>query len=177
MARSRLNDKQLIISLFGGVCTLLLFYWAIRNPSILGFGLSLLFAYCIACFFYLTADPIDEEILQTPQTINSLSKSICPFCNTDPLSPYTLKVGYKKSLHNFKYCGFWIEWSHSYHEIYSRIPICENCCTKYLKACSRKLISIVMRNPSKVVLRRKLGYRRGLEFPFETWHVKSSLDE
>ena len=177
MARSILNGKQLIISLFGGAYSLLLFYWAIRNPSIFGFGFSLLIAYCTVRFFYVTADPIDEGIPQTSQTVNSLSKSICPFCNTNPLSLYTLKVGYKKGLHNFKYCGFWIEWSHSYHEIYSRIPICEPCRTKYLKACSRKLLQKGMRNPSKVVLRRKLGYRRGLEFPFETRYVKSSSDE
>jgi hypothetical protein len=177
MALPRLNVKQVIIFLLGGTYISFIFYWSICDVSFFGVGFSLLFAYCMACLIYLTADPIDEEILQTPQTIGSLSKSICPFCNTNPISPYTLKVGYRKGLHNFKYCGFWFEWSRSYREIYSRIPICEHCHAKYLNSCSRKFLPKAMRNPSKIVLQKKLGYRRGLKYPFETWLVKSSLDE
>jgi hypothetical protein len=87
MAHSRINVKQIIIILVGGAYTILFFYWAIRDASVLGFGFSLLFGYCTACFFYVTADPIDEKILYTPQTINSLSNNICPFCKTNTISP------------------------------------------------------------------------------------------
>lgn len=178
MARSKLSGPQFIISLFGGAIILLLLYEEIRDPSILGLGFLLLIAYWTVRLLYVMADPIDQEILQTPRTANSIHRDICPLCNTEPLSPYTLKVGYRRGRYSdFKYFVIWIQWSHSYEEIYSQIPICDHCRTRYLKACTRRLLPKGMRNPSKAILRRKLGYRRGIVFPFETWNVKSALDE
>lgn len=178
MTQFKLNFPQVFFSLLGGGLTLSLLWAQSGNRSIFGFGITLFVVYWTVRLFYVMATPIDEEILLNTQTKNSLTKGICPLCNIEPLSTNTIKVGYKRGQYtDTKYYIIWIQWSHSFREIYSRIPICERCCIKYLKACSRKFFPKRMRNPSKILLRRKLGYRRGLVFPFETWNIKSSLDD
>lgn len=178
MANFRLNVKQAITLLVGGSMIVSALDGMANHPSIALFLLSALITYWTARLFYLTADPIDEEVFLTSKAQTALSKGICPFCATEPIAPQTLKVGYKKGRYsNFKYKVFWIEWSHSYHELNIRLPICDGCRTKYLTACLRRFPPKGMRNPCKIVLKRKLGYRRGIQFPFESWNLKSILDE
>lgn len=174
----RLNATQVIFSAIGGLIIVPLLMGMFHNPSVVGFVFLALIAYWTVGLFYVTATPIDDKILHTPGTQEAILKNTCPFCGTEPISSYTLKVGYKRGQYSdFKYMLIWIQWRHSRREIYARLGICESCRRKYLKACSRKILPKGMRNPSKIVLRRKLGYRRGIVFPFESWNLKSSLDE
>ena len=178
MTHFRLNFPQVLFSLLGGGLTLFLLWAQAGNPSIFGLGVTFFIAYWTFRLFYVMATPIDEEVLLNSQTKDSLTKGICPLCKIEPSSTNTIKVGYKRGQYrNTKYYIFMIQWTHSIHQIFLRIPICEHCRIKYIKACSRKFFPKMMRNPSKILLLRKLGYRRGLVFPFETWNIKSSLDE
>ena len=180
MKQFKVSGPQIVISFFGiSIILLFLYSAAFGHPSLFDFLFLAFITYWLACFFFVTAEPIDEKVLQTTKTIDSLAKSTCPFCQEEPISAATLKVGYKRGRYSdFKYMIILISWNHAYQEISSRIPIGESCKARYLKASSRFMfLPRGMRNPSKTVLKRKWGFRRGLVFPFEPSNLKSSPDE
>lgn len=178
MKQFKVSPTQIVVGVIGGALIYLISVGLVNYPSITGFVFLAIFAYLTIVLLYVTAKPTNEEVVQKPETTAALAKGICPFCHSNPLGPYTIKVGYRRRQYsNFRYMVFWIGWSHSMLEPHMRIPICEPCRKKYLNACSKRLLPKGVRNPSRAILKRKPGYRRGLVFPFETWNIKSVLDE
>ncbi len=178
MKKFNVSPTQIVVAVIGGGLLYLISTGLVNYPSISGFAFLAIVAYLTTVLLYVTARPSNDEVVQKLETTAALAKGICPFCRSNHVGSYTVNVGYRRRQYsNFRYMVFWIEWSHKMLEPHMRIPICDDCRTNYLKACSKKILPKGIRNPSRAVLKRKPGYRRGLVFPFETWNIKSVLDE
>ena len=124
--------------------------------------------------FFTTADSLDSQIFLNNSARVALAKDACPFCGAAEPKRYSLQVGYRKAhldlglRYNWV---LWVNWKRWYSELDTRLPICESCRTKFLQSCKMKLFQRFNFNPNKV-LKYKLGYLRGIQFPFLTGNLK-----
>jgi hypothetical protein len=117
------------------------------------------------------ANPKDNFLLFKENISESIEKGRCPFCKSHRVNGDKLRVGYRKALWEIYYKVFFIEYSKDYLQLTASLPICIKCKNKYLLVSTYKILSLFTRNPSKKVLKRKIGFLRGLKNPYESWHL------
>jgi hypothetical protein len=116
---------------------------------------------------------VDNNIvLIKPEAQSSIMKGICPFCHENHFTDEVLKVGYRKPKSDYySKDPESRNWDISLEYLTISLPICEKCKEKYLLLCKFKLFARIGLDRSYCVLQRKLGYLRGLQFPFESWNI------
>lgn len=105
----------------------------------------------LARLLYVVADPSDNRVLLTNAARGSLQQGACPFCGSMIPQTHSLKIGYRKPHTEIEYKFFWIEERRWYTEISTRLPICEECCAKFLTACRARILPRLSFSPSDVL--------------------------
>lgn len=177
----RINIKQLMVLVFGGSLSLFFIGLALLSPDpgliAIFLVMSVPFFYWTARMFWIAADPRGGGVLLKPQAESSLIRGICPFCKTNPYSDETLKVGYRKPrITRFEYWIVLIRMSFAMDELITRLPICTKCKETYLALLPFRIFARLGLDRSFKVLDRKLGYFRGIQFPFEHWNIKHTSE-
>lgn len=122
-------------------------------------------------FFSIYGDPDSSEVIFNNISKLHIDKKICPICRVRESSTHLLSVGYRKRFWKIAYRIFYITYSFEVNELTTKINICDVCKDRYLFLSNYKILSIFYRNPSKRVLKKKVGYLIGLQFPFEKWNI------
>ncbi|MDR3668562.1 MAG: hypothetical protein P4L35_17100, partial [Ignavibacteriaceae bacterium] len=102
----------------------------------------------------------------------NILNGVCPLCGRNKSTISSLEIGYRRKFWNIlSYNIIYIKYSVNAQQITSKINICTSCKNNYLLLSRFKILTIFKINPSIKVLKRKLGYLRGLRFPYAKWHV------
>jgi len=130
-----------------------------------------LISYIIIRFIWVLGEPVNKDIKYKPIPYKLFKNGICPFCGHRKYSQKKLKIGYKKKYWEIHYRVFYIKYSTSFNQLDECINICSKCERRYLFYSKYKIFSLFSKNPSNKALKRKIGYTRGLRFPFEPWNI------
>ncbi|MBK6912532.1 MAG: hypothetical protein IPJ03_19390 [Ignavibacteriales bacterium] len=174
-----LNNNQILafvlISPF-----LLLLVAGLSNPenistSILKFSIFFLSLYFFIRFLWVLGCSYEDEIHFKESVLENVNNNICPLCGKEKISDSNLTIGYRKRIwSDFEYKVYYIKYSTDIIEITTKVQICKSCGKNYLSVCEQDLFAIFHVNPSIKLLKRKLGYLRGIKFPFEKWNISIS---
>lgn len=173
----KLNEKQIFILLIGGPFFLLLLrgllygIMKIPVPTLIVSPVCIFIISRIVRLYWIATDSSDDTILLCDTAKWSSDNGASPFCGSKDKQLYSLQVGYRKPHVWFMYYFVLIKWRLLYTSLSIDLPICETCRMKYLRACRMKLFSSVTFKTQKV-LKRKVGYLRGLDFPYLTGRLK-----
>jgi hypothetical protein len=171
----RINLKQGIVLILGVLFTVACFSeLELKASAVFFVVLGIAIAYFSGYLFWMLAYPLNGAVHLNSEARNSLEHGRCPICRLNHLEDHRLQVGYSKprfqfvewTWYGFRY-RFWVD------ELAVHLPICNGCCKRFLNAASKTFPSVLMRNPSKLVLRRKYGWLRGVQFPFLASNVQS----
>ena len=59
-------------------------------------------------------------------------------------------------------------------ELRTKVKICDSCKKKYLSISKSKFLFLFYIDPSIKLLKKRLGYLRGIKFPFEEWNISNT---
>ena len=172
----RINLRQSIVLILGVLFTVACFSELdLKASDLLFVFLGIAIAYFSGCLFWMLAYPLNEAVHLNSEARNSLELGRCPICGLNHVDEHRLQVGYRKprfqfvawTWYGFRY-RFWFD------ELTVYLPICNACCKQFLNAASKSFPFVLMGNPSKLVLRRKYGWLRGVQFPFLASNVQSN---
>jgi hypothetical protein len=170
----RINAFQVFvfICLFLPICLFIYSLFLVKELSSFLWGIPFIIA-CIYLLFrllWLLGESEDNEIHFNSSSQKNTINGICPLCGLNKPNASWLVIGYSRRCWKIEIKLF-LNISFSVKEITTRINICTSCKNKFLLLCKFKILSILKLNPSIKVLKRKLGYTRGLYSPYEVWHL------
>ncbi len=127
--------------------------------------LTLKLAWCLS-------EPADASVSLKPRAIEAEQKCLCSVCGKDPQGSRTLEVGYRGKSLAANYLGVLIG-GYMEDAIHLSVPICEHCARRYAALSKLQLLPLLGLDRSFRVLKRKPGYLRGLEHPFDRSNLRT----
>jgi hypothetical protein len=173
---SKVNLKQIVNLLFFSPLIFSLFIYIYKRGYEIRIALLLiyiLFLYLVIRSLWLLATPKNDTLKYKEKAIKLQANDICPLCSLNRLSNNQLKIGYRKRYWEFEDRFTSFSYATSNAELFERINICTQCSEKY-KSHSKSLLKLFFKNPSKILLKRKYGFKRGIVYSFELWNLTSN---
>lgn len=177
MQRAISKNKFLAVLSGGGVAVfflLPLFYsvpaWA-KSVSVL---FAVYVIYLTLRLVWIMAEPADASVSLKPRAAAANQKGVCCICGRNRPANQTLKVGYRKPTQIALHLGGidpLMLGEGLVDDINLSVPICERCARRYAILSALEFLAPLGLDRSFRVLKRKPGYLRGLQHPFERSNI------
>lgn len=127
--------------------------------------------YLILRLVWIVTEPGDTAISFKPQAVEAQRRGLCLLCRKNRQGDRVLKVGYRRKTSISGYLGILIG---GYMEdgICLSVPVCERCARRHMFLSKLGSLAPLGLDGSFRVLKRKPGYLRGLEHPFERSNIE-----
>ena len=126
---------------------------------------------------WIMARPTDASVALKPQASTAQLRGVCPVCRKNQRGHQTLTVGYRKPTQIAVHFGGidpLMLGEGLVDDIRVSVPICERCARRFRNLSKCGFLAPVGLDRSFKVLRRKLGYLRGLRHPFDSSYLKTA---
>ena len=178
----RVTNKKQVLTLLsgGGVAVLLLIPILYSIPVWAKFVIAVVAGYVIYLtlrLVWIMMEPADASVLLKPRASSAQANGLCPVCGKNQQGHETLKVGYRKATPSsirFSIVDTVLIGEGLTDDIQLSLSICERCARRYVFLSKLGFLAPIGLDRSFRVLRRKPGYLRGLQHPFEASNIRTA---
>ena len=178
----RINKNEILALVSGGALVAILvipaFYSIPIWAKIITLMLSGSFLYLTLRFVWIIAGPTDASVSLKRRASTAQGKGLCPICRKNEQGQGGLTVGYRKPTQMvLRFGGIdpLLLGEGLVDDIHISVPVCDRCARRFSHISNLGFLAPAVLDASFRVLRRKLGYLRGLRHPFDPSYFKTAL--